>query len=236
LQIEQHETDSFPRLSREIIQCTKCPRLVEFREKVAREKRLQFANEEYWGRPVPGFGDEKSRVLVVGLAPAAHGGNRTGRVFTGDASAKFLVRALFACGFANQPTSERKDDGLEYKDAYVLAALRCVPPGNKPLLSEMENCYPYFVREMTLLENAKVVVALGKIAFDTSVKHMKKEFGIKTRGVVFKHGAAYRFGPDHPALIGCYHPSPRNTNTGTLSQAMMRRVFRKAKKIATESK
>jgi uracil-DNA glycosylase family 4 len=235
LQIQGYHNDSFDKLSKDIIQCTKCPRLVWFREKVAKEKKKQFESFEYWGKPVPGFGDEKAKVLIVGLAPAAHGGNRTGRVFTGDASARFLVRALHACGFANQPVSESREDGLEYKDAYVLAALRCAPPDNKPLPAEIENCFPYFAREMKLLKDAKVVVALGKLAFDTYLKYLKREFSIDTRGIKFKHGAVFTFGKNHPALIGCYHPSPRNTNTRTLSQAMMRAVFRKARKIENRS-
>ena len=225
--MKQYET--LERLNREIIECSNCPRLVSFRSKVAKEKRRQFATSEYWGRPVPGFGDPKARLVIVGLAPASHGGNRTGRVFTGDSSARFLVSHLHKAGFANQPVSESRDDGLRYRDCYITAAVRCVPPDNKPTSEEMENCFPYLVRELALLTNAKVILALGRIAFDSVLELASRaEAGTKAKKTkfVFQHGQSYQFAENFPTVFASYHPSPRNTNTGKLTDAMFSKVLR----------
>lgn len=212
-------------LSREIISCKKCPRLVEFREKISREKRRQFAKFEYWGRPVPGFGDPNARLVVVGLAPAAHGGNRTGRVFTGDSSARFLVKHLHEAGFANQPTSTTKDDGLTYRDCYVTAAVRCVPPDNRPTREEIESCEAYFERELLLLRNCRVILALGKIAFDSILQFSRTYY--RSKGTFkFRHGQKFKFADGFPYVLASYHPSPRNTNTGKLTSRMFANVLK----------
>src|SRR5881409_962563 len=177
-------------LNREVIACTRCPRLVTYREQVAREKRRAYRDCEYWGRPVPGFGDPNARVLVLGLAPGAHGSNRTGRPFTGDASGKFMYPVLYETGFANQPTAAHCDDGLTLKDLYITAAARCAPPDNKPLLEELANCARYLDRELEFLKNLKVIVALGKIAFDAYLNHLKRHESLEKRGIfIFQHGA-----------------------------------------------
>jgi uracil-DNA glycosylase family 4 len=213
-------------LASEITQCRKCPRLVAWREQVAREKRASFRDQEYWGRPVAGFGDPAARVLIVGLAPAAHGGNRTGRVFTGDRSADWLYASLWRTGFANQPTSESVDDGLEVTDAFVVAAVRCAPPANKPTPLERDTCLPFLRRELELLTELKVVVALGQFAHQI----MAGELGISPRP---------RFGHDVQAtapggivLVSSYHPSQQNTFTGTLTETMLDAVFIRARAAA----
>jgi uracil-DNA glycosylase len=211
-------------LSSEIISCTKCPRLVKFREKIAKDRRRQFANFEYWGKPVAGFGDPKARLVVIGLAPAAHGGNRTGRVFTGDNSAKFLVRHLYEAGFANQPNSDTRDDGLKYKDCYVTAAVRCVPPDNKPTTVEIEACAPYLEEELQLLKNSRAVLALGKIAFDSFVDFAKKYYCV-TGTFKFQHAGRYILTDKLPAVFASYHPSPRNVNTGKMTSEMFSKVL-----------
>jgi len=204
---------------------------VEYREQVARTKRRAFLNWEYWGRPVPGFGDPSAHMLVIGLAPAAHGGNRTGRVFTGDSSGDFLYRALFETGFASQPNSVSRDDGMVLDDAYISAAVRCAPPANKPAPEEIRNCRPYLEHELVLLGNLRVVVALGRLAFDVYLSIQQASGKIQRRsGFVFGHGAEYAIAPDQPMLIASYHPSQQNTFTGKLTPAMMRSVFRKAKR------
>jgi uracil-DNA glycosylase family 4 len=217
--------DSFDLLTEEIIQCRKCSRLVEFRERIAREKTKRFAEWQYWGKPVPGFGDREAELVIVGLAPAPHGGNRTGRVFTGDLSARFLMRNLYEAGFANKPDSVSADDGLELFNAYMLAAVRCVPPENKPTSQEAANCYPYFRRELLLLSKKRVILALGRFAFDASLKFIE-EMGADASGKVFRHGAVYRF-KGLPSLYASYHPSPRNTNTGTLTGRMFLSLLKK---------
>jgi uracil-DNA glycosylase family 4 len=223
--------DSIRRLCREITACRRCPRLVAWRARVAREKVRRFENEKYWGRPVPGFGDSAARVLVVGLAPAAHGGNRTGRVFTGDRSGDWLYRALYKAGFANQARSERRGDGLELRDCYVLAAVRCAPPENKPLPREEKNCRPYFARELALLRNARVIVALGKFAWDASLAALQDARTVRiTPRPKFAHGAEAAF-PGGITLIGSYHPSQQNTFTGKLTEPMFDRIFVRAKKL-----
>lgn len=196
-----------------------------FREKVAREKRKQFSDFQYWGKPVSGFGDPKARLVVIGLAPAAHGGNRTGRVFTGDNSARFLVRHLHEAGFANQPTSETRDDGLKYKDCYITAAVRCVPPADKPTPAERENCAPYLEEELQLLKNLKAALALGKFAFDSFIDFAKKYHDVKG-SFKFEHGKHYFISKDLPILFASYHTSPRNTNTGKLTSAMFAQVLK----------
>jgi len=222
-------TDSLASLQDQIIACRLCPRLVEWREKVARERVRRFADQEYWGKPVPSFGDPRARLLVIGLAPAAHGGNRTGRIFTGDRSGDWLFRALHRAGFANQPTSVDRDDGLRLRDCYVTAVVRCAPPQNKPLPQEIANCKPYLLRELELLNRVRVIVALGRLAFDRAVASVGLEEDA-TRRPKFKHAAECRM---HKGitLIASFHPSQQNTFTGKLSEPMFDRVFTRARKI-----
>jgi uracil-DNA glycosylase family 4 len=222
--------DSLKRIERQVIACTRCPRLVAYRCQIAEQKRRAYRDWEYWGKPVPGFGDPKARLLVIGLAPAAHGGNRTGRVFTGDSSGDLLYDTLYRTGFANQPQSVSRNDGLRLRGAYITAAARCAPPGNKPLPEEFRNCREYLEREIDLLREVKVVVALGKIAFDAYLSILKDRGLIASRAPFrFAHGALYKFPPPLPALIACYHPSRQNTQTGKLTSAMFRRVFQEAR-------
>lgn len=216
-------------LNKTIIDCRKCPRLVEFRERVAREKRKQFSEFEYWGRPITGYGDPGARLAVLGLAPAAHGGNRTGRVFTGDNSAKFLVRHLHKFGFANQSTSETRGDGLEYRDCYVTAIVRCVPPHDKPTLIEIASCSNYLEEEFKLLPRLEIILALGKVAFDSYVRVVKRNYNVKGK-FAFEHGMKYSFSKELPTVFASYHPSPRNTNTGRLTSAMFSSVLRRISK------
>lgn len=219
-------------LNQEIVTCTRCPRLVEYRERIAREKRRAYRDCEYWGKPVPGFGDPEARVLVMGLAPGAHGSNRTGRPFTGDASGKFMYPVLYETGFANQPTAISREDGLELKDLYITAAVRCAPPDNKPLPQELANCTGYLDRELALLKKLKVVVALGKIGFDAYLSYLKRQSVITTRApFVFEHGAKYKFS-DGKTLLASYHPSNQNTQTGKLTRQMFVAVFKEAAKLA----
>jgi len=212
-------------LNRAIIRCRRCPRLVAYREKVAREKRAAYRQWDYWGKPVPGFGDPRAKLLILGLAPAAHGGNRTGRVFTGDRSGDFLYRALYDAGFANQPTSISRNDGLILKNAYVAAAVRCAPPANKPLPSEMANCRPYFEKELDLLR-PRAVFALGAIAMRTYLNLLKDRGQIKSAAAFpFGHGKSYDLGASLPRLFVSYHPSQQNTFTGKLTEEMLARVL-----------
>jgi uracil-DNA glycosylase family 4 len=213
-------------LNEEIIQCRKCPRLVEYRERVAQEKRLSFRGCEYWGKPVPGFGDPQAKLLILGLAPAAHGGNRTGRVFTGDRSGDFLFDALYRTGFANQPTSTHRGDGLALKNAYIVAGIRCAPPANKPLPSELANCRPYFERELEILR-PRAVLALGSIAMRVYLGLLKERGEIKRLAAFrFGHGASYALPGDLPRLFASYHPSQQNTFTGKLTEAMLAKVLK----------
>jgi len=209
-----------------IIECRLCPRLVAYREGV--KPRASYASQEYWRKPVPGFGDISGRVLILGLAPASQGGNRTGRIFTGDASSRFLVKALYAAGFANQPISESRDDGLIYNDCYVTAALKCSPPGDKPTSKEFANCSPYLEQELSLLVNLRAVIALGALAFRSYMDYLGRR-GVNVRGVNFSHGRSYRF-DGLPRLYASYHPSPRNTNTGKLTQRMLVGLFKKVRR------
>ena len=218
-------------LQAEIVRCRVCPRLVAWREEVARKKVRRYRDEEYWGKPIPGFGDPEARLVLVGLAPAAHGGNRTGRVFTGDRSGDWLYGALYAFGFANQPTSRHRGDGLELKDAFVTAAVRCAPPANKPTREEMDACRPYLGRELALLRRARVVVALGKVAFDSYLR-VRRELGREAARPLprFGHGKTYRM-PEGVTIIASFHPSQQNTQTGRLTRAMFHAVFRKARRL-----
>lgn len=221
-------------IAEEVSVCRKCPRLVKYREKVAREKRRAFRDWEYWGRPVPGFGDARAELFIVGLAPAAHGGNRTGRVFTGDRSADFLFKALYGAGFANQPTSVRRDDGLQLQNAYVAAAVRCAPPANKPLPSEVLNCRGYLERELAVLQ-PKALLALGKIAWDAYLALLKADGKIASRASYkFAHGAEAELPGDLPRLFGVYHPSQQNTQTGRLTEKMYERVFRRIREFLND--
>ncbi len=219
-------------LNAEIVICTRCPRLVAYREKIAREKRRAYRDQEYWGKPVPGFGDPRARVLILGLAPGAHGSNRTGRMFTGDGSGYFLYPVLHDAGFASQSDSRRRDDGLCLRDAYITAMARCAPPANKPTPQELANCAPFLDREFELLPNVRVVVALGKVAFDGYLRYLKRRRVLTTaRGFLFGHGVRYVL-PDGKILLASYHPSMQNTNTGKLTRAMLLRIFRTAARLA----
>ena len=216
--------DSLAALARDVIACNACPRLRRHCTAVAARGKPEFAGWAYWGKPVPGFGDPRAAVLVVGLAPAAHGANRTGRMFTGDSSAAWLVRAMHRAGFANQPTSVRRGDGLRLPGAYMTAPVRCAPPENKPLRSEFARCLPFLERELALLPCLRVLVALGRVAFDVC-RHLLRARGAEVRGLRFAHSACYEFGEGRPALIASYHPSRQNTNTGKLTEPMLDDVF-----------
>ena len=218
-------------LEREVVSCRRCPRLVAWREEVARVKRAAFATEDYWGRPLPGFGDPEARVLLLGLAPAAHGGNRTGRIFTGDRSGDWLFASLHRVGFANQPTSVTRDDGLRLTDAYVTAAVRCAPPANRPLPVERDNCLPYLVRELALLDSVSVIVTLGSFAWDAALRALRTlGESIPRPRPTFGHGASAEVG--RFTLLGCFHPSQQNTFTGKLTTTMMDAVLARAKELA----
>jgi uracil-DNA glycosylase family 4 len=220
------------KLNTEVIACTRCPRLVEYRQKIAQERRRAYRDWEYWGKPVPGFGDPQARVLVMGLAPGAHGSNRTGRPFTGDASGNFMYPVLHEVGFASQPTATDRNDGLKLKDLYITAAVRCAPPDNKPLPQELANCAPFLDRELEALTKVNVVVALGKIGFDAYLNFLKRRglVGSKTQ-YAFQHGARYQM-PDGKTLLASYHPSNQNTQTGKLTRPMFVEIFKEAARMA----
>jgi uracil-DNA glycosylase family 4 len=226
-------------LNREVVACTRCPRLVEYREEVARVKRRAYRDCKYWGKPVPGFGDPDARVLIMGLAPGAHGSNRTGRPFTGDASGKFMYPVLYETGFASQPTATDRNDGLKLKDLYITAAVRCAPPDNKPLPQELAECSQFLDREIEGLTRVKVIVALGKIGFDAYLNYLKRRGLLARRQpdlfsrYLFKHGASYRL-PDGKTLLASYHPSNQNTQTGKLTRKMFVEIFKEAARIADE--
>lgn len=212
-------------LNHDVVHCRKCPRLVRYRETVAREKRAAFRDWEYWGKPVPGFGDPHAQLMILGLAPAAHGANRTGRMFTGDRSGDFLYQALYRTGFASQPTSKNRNDGLELRDAYITAAVRCAPPANKPLPTELANCRPYFERELELLR-PRAILALGGIAMRAYLGHLKGCGVIASLAAFpFRHGASYEPGAKLPRLFASYHPSQQNTFTGKLTEKMLESVL-----------
>jgi len=223
--------DDIDRVAAEIIACSCCPRLVTWREEAAANPPARFQGEGYWARPVPGFGDPQARLLLVGLAPAAHGGNRTGRVFTGDRSGDWLYRAMHRAGFANQPTSIHKDDSLKLTDAYVTAACRCAPPDNKPLPEELANCRPFLLREIELLQNLRVILGLGKIGFDTAFDALRAlgKTRFKSRPK-FTHGAEAQVS-ESMTLLGTFHPSQQNTFTGKLTEPMLDAVFARAKEL-----
>ena len=212
-------------LNQEIIKCKKCKRLVLFRTKIAKEKRKQFINETYWGKPITGYGDPKAQLLMIGLAPAAHGGNRTGRVFTGDRSSDFLYKCLYKVKISNKSTSDNINDGLKLNNAFITTALKCVPPGDKPEINELNNCSNFFNQEINNLKNLSVIVALGKIAFDACVYFYKKNYSLNEK-FYFGHGQIYTL-PNNIKLVGCYHPSPRNVNTGRINLIKMSNLFRK---------
>jgi uracil-DNA glycosylase len=217
----------------QVTACERCPRLREYCQEIALAKRRAYRDWEYWGRPVPSFGDPKARVLIIGLAPGAHGANRTGRMFTGDRSGDFLYRALYQTGFASQPESRSRDDGLTLSGVYITASAHCAPPDNKPAPAELANCRPYLERELDLLKNLRVVVTLGRLAFDSYLRILRHRGGIASRAPFrFAHDAEHRTGRDAPVLISSYHPSQQNTSTGKLTEAMLRQVFERARRIA----
>ena len=219
-------------LNHEVIGCRLCPRLVVYREQIGVEKRRAYRDHDYWAKPVPGFGDPDARVLILGLAPGAHGSNRTGRPFTGDRSGDFMYPILHKTGFASQPTALHRDDGLALRDCYITAAVRCAPPDNKPLPSEIANCAPYLDREIAALINLKVIVALGKIGFDAYLAHLQRNgFKLRKADYIFGHAAEYKM-PNGLTLLGSYHPSNQNTATGKLTATMFEAVFRRAQKLA----
>jgi uracil-DNA glycosylase family 4 len=224
--------DEIEELRAEIISCRRCPRLVEHRERMAREKRRAFRDWEYWGKPVPGFGDPRARLLILGLAPAAHGANRTGRMFTGDRSGDWLYRALHKAGFASQPSSSRADDGLTLRDAYITAAARCAPPDNRPLRVEIEGCRSYLLRELGLLPRVRAILALGKIGFDAALRLLVERGAVIPRpSPRFAHGAVASLGDEHPIVVASYHPSQQNTQTGRLTEKMLDDVMRQVQKV-----
>ena len=225
--------DSLLVLQSQIVECTLCPRLREYTAGIARTRRRAYRDWEYWGKPVPSFGDPAARVLILGLAPGAHGSNRTGRMFTGDSSGDILYRVLHRTGFASQAVSRSRDDGLELRGAYITASCHCAPPGNKPAPEEIRNCRPYFERELMLLPDLKVVVALGKIAFDNYLAVLKAHGVIASRAAFqFGHDRQYRIAPGQPVLLASYHPSQQNTSTGKLTEKMLTDVFRRARRLA----
>ncbi len=218
------------KLNNTIVKCNKCKRLVNFRKKIVKEKRKQYINETYWGKPITGFGDTKGKILFVGLAPAAHGGTRTGRVFTGDKSSDFLYKCLHKAKISNQHNSDHLKDGLRLNKAYITTALKCVPPEDKPLKIELDNCFNFFKNEILFLKNVKVIVALGKIAFDACFYFFKSNYNLNEK-IIFGHNKVYKL-PNRMLLVGCYHPSPRNVNTGRINEKKMTNLFKKVIKLA----
>ncbi len=220
-------------LNQEVIACRQCERLTVYRETIGREKRRAYMDWDYWAKPVPGFGDPNARVLLLGLAPGAHGSNRTGRPFTGDASGNFMYPILYKTGFASQPNAERLDDGMRLIDCYITAAVRCAPPDNKPTPEEIATCAPYLDRELSALKNLRVVVALGRIGFEAYLNFLKRQgHAISKKDYLFGHAAEYKM-PNGVTLLASYHPSNQNTATGKLTEKMFIEIFRRAKKIAT---
>lgn len=222
-------------LNAEVVACTRCPRLVEYRERIAREKRRAYRDCDYWGKPVPGFGDPNARVLILGLAPGAHGSNRTGRPFTGDSSGNFMYPVLYETGFANQATATARGDDLVLTDAYITAAARCAPPDNKPLPQELANCSSFLDRELDGLKRLRVIVALGKIGFDAYLNYLKRRAVITAKAqYVFRHAARYQM-PDGRILLASYHPSNQNTNTGKLTREMFVEIFQEARQLLAQA-
>ena len=218
---------NFDRLEKKVIECRKCDRLVQFREKIALEKRKAYSEWNYWGKPVPGYGSVSAKIMILGLAPAAHGGNRTGRVFTGDRSADFLFKCLHLVGLSNQANSDHRNDGLQL-DGYITAAVKCVPPGDKPTPEEKKNCEVFLNKEFEILKNIKIVLGLGKVGFDACLKFVRKKYPIKMKDYKFGHGVRYEL-PNKLILFGAFHPSPRNVNTGRLNFKMMVEFLEKIK-------
>ena len=228
--------DSFSILEQQVVGCVRCPRLVAHREAIGRVQRRAYRGQEYWSKPVPAFGDPAARLLIVGLAPGAHGANRTGRMFTGDRSGEFLYRALWEAGFANRPESISRDDELQLQDAYITAAARCAPPDNKPAREEMWNCRSFLARELTLLENVRVVVLLGGIALDAYLSVLQDSGLIRSRAPFrFAHQALYTTHPGGPLALASYHPSQQNTSTKRLTRAMLREVFVRARQLIEDA-
>ena len=217
------------RLNSEIVKCRKCPRLIKFQKVISLKKRKQFIHDNYWAKPITGFGDINGKMLIVGLAPAAHGGTRTGRVFTGDKSSDFLYKCLYLAKISNQPNSDNINDGLKLNNAYITTALKCVPPNDKPEKKELYNCYKFFNREIDLLKNCKIIIPLGKVAFDACINFYKIDCQIDKK-FKFGHGKNYKL-PDGKILFSCYHPSPRNVNTKRINLKKMTNFFLKAKKF-----
>ena len=217
------------KLNNEIVKCRKCPRLIKFQKVISLKKRKQFIHENYWAKPITGFGDINGEMLIVGLAPATHGGTRTGRVFTGDKSSDFLYKCLYLAKISNQPNSDNINDGLKLNNAYITTALKCVPPNDKPEKNELHNCYKFFNREIDLLKNCKIIIPLGKIAFDACINFYKISYQIDKK-FKFGHGKNYKL-PDGKILFSCYHPSPRNVNTKRINLKKMTNFFLKAKKF-----
>jgi uracil-DNA glycosylase family 4 len=217
------------KLNNEIVKCRKCPRLIKFQKVISLKKRKQFIRENYWAKPITGFGDINGEMLIVGLAPAAHGGTRTGRVFTGDKSSDFLYKCLYLAKISNQANSDNINDGLKLNNAYITTALKCVPPNDKPEKNELHNCYKFFNREIDLLKNCKIIIPLGKIAFDACINFYKIDYQIDKK-FIFGHGKNYKL-PDGKILFSCYHPSPRNVNTKRINLKKMTNFFLKAKKF-----
>jgi uracil-DNA glycosylase family 4 len=228
--------DTWEALTGDVIACRACPRLVAWREQVAREKRRAYRDWDYWGRPVPGFGDQAARLLIVGLAPGAHGSNRTGRMFTGDSSGETLYAALYRVGFASQPTAQHRDDGLRLTDAFITAIARCVPPGNRPTAEEIATCRPFLAREWTLMPQTRVILALGQMAFDGCLRLLREVGYDDVPRLKFGHGLSYSIssptGSRH--LVASYHPSRQNTQTGRLTPAMLDEVFALARSLLAE--
>ncbi len=214
----------WPELEGDIIVCRQCPRLVEWREEIAAQKRRAFSDWDYWGKPVPGFGDHEARLLIIGLAPGAHGSNRTGRMFTGDSSGDTLFGAMHRAGFANKPMARGSGDDLVLQDAFLTAVGRCAPPKNRPTADELENCRPFLLREIELLHRVRVVLTLGQIAFDGYLRALRGQ-GLEIPRLKFAHGLWHDFAPPAPSLVACYHPSRQNTQTGRLTDEMMDAVF-----------
>lgn len=227
--------ESLAKLSDEIFSCTRCPRLIAHCRQIAQKKKREFASWDYWGKPLPGIGDPMARLLIIGLAPAAHGGNRTGRMFTGDSSADWLMEALHHYGFSNQPTSDHINDGLELRQVFITASARCAPPANRPTAEEMRNCQPFLERELELLTRVHVVMVLGQIAFDRYWRILREQRQLQDHLLKskpkFAHGALYDLGPDLPNLLVSYHPSRQNTQTGRLTKEMFHSVFAKAREL-----
>ena len=227
-----HSKEDLLQITDDVVACRRCPRLVEYREAVARSKKRKFAGWDYWGRPVPGFGDPDASLLIVGLAPAAHGGNRTGRVFTGDRSGDFLVKMLYKAGFANQPLSERRDDRLKLDGAYITAAVKCAPPDNRPTREETSNCAQYLEREMESLPSLRAVLCLGQFAFSAVIPTLRAKNDLRLSHLRFQHGRRWDLAELGLSIFCSYHPSPRNTQTGKLTERMFLSILREVKQMA----